>query len=130
MNVKDISSRSKTYFIDLVDNLAQSNFLISVARPAINLAIENNFYKVENVLNAIADKDNNIDVDKLIDDTIKSVLNGRNGVLPVGRICQIEIGDDKAKLSIPSINYYISFDSNDFVKFKNYLLGNGSKTLS
>lgn len=129
MNVKDISSRSKTYFIDLVDNLAQSNFLISVVKPAINLAIENNFYKVENVLNAIADKDNNIDVDKLIDDTIKSVLNGRNGVLPVGNICNLKFGDNAMKVELPSLNYYISFNSDDFVKFKNYLLGNGTQTL-
>lgn len=129
MNVKDISSKSKTYFIDLVDNLAQSNFLISVARPAINLAIENNFYKVENVLNAIADKDNNVDVDKLIDDTIKSVLNGRKGVLPVGKICQIQFGDNAMKVELPSLNYYVSFNSDDFIKFKNYLLGNGTQTL-
>lgn len=130
MNVKDITSKSKTYIVDLIDNLAQNNFLISVARPAINLAIDNNFYKVENVLNAIADKDNNVDVDKLIDDTIKSVLNGRKGVLPVGKILQIQFGDNSMKIEVPSFNYYVSFDSNDFIKFKNYLLGNGNKTLS
>jgi hypothetical protein len=129
MNVKDISSKSKTYFIDLVDNLAQTNFMISVAKPAINLAIENNFYKVENILNAIADKDNNIDIDKLIDDTIKSVLNGRNGVLPVGKICNLKFGDNSMKVELPSLNYYVSFNSDDFIKFKNYLLGNGTQTL-
>lgn len=129
MNVKDITSKSKTYIVDLIDNLAQNNFLISVARPAINLAIDNNFYKVENILNAIADKDNNVDVDKLIDDTIKSVLNGRKGVLPVGKICQLQFGDNSMKIEVPSLNYYVSFDSNDFVKFKNYLLGNGTQTL-
>lgn len=129
MNVKDITSKSKTYIVDLIDNLAQNNFLISVARPAINLAIDNNFYKVENILNAIADKDNNIDVDKLIDDTIKSVLNGRNGVLPVGKICSLKFGDNAMKVELPSLNYYVSFNSDDFIKFKNYLLGNGTQTL-
>lgn len=130
MNTKDLSSKTKTYIIDLIDNLAQTNFLISVARPAINLAINNNFYKVDNLFEIISDKEGNVDIEKLIDDTINSVLNGRKGILPVGKICQIEIGDNKAKLSIPSINYYVSFDSDDFIKFKNYLLGNGSKTLS
>ena len=129
MNVKDITSRSKTYIVDLIDNLAQNNFLISVARHVINLAIDNNFYKVENILNAIADKDNDVDVDKLIDDTIKSVLNGKNGVLPVGKICNLKFGDNSMKVELPSLNYYVSFDSNDFIKFKNYLLGNGNKTL-
>lgn len=129
MNVKDIISKSKIYVVDLIDNLAQNNFLISVARPIINLAIDNNFYKVENVLNAIADKDNNIDVDKLIDDTIKSVLNGRNGVLPIGKICNLKFGDNTMKIELPSFNYYISFDSKDFIKFKNYLLGHETQTL-
>lgn len=130
MNVKELSSKTKTYIIDLIDNLAQTNFMISVARPAINLAIDNNFYKAENLLKGIADKDGNIDIEKLIDNTISSVLNGRKGVLPVGKICQLQFGDNKMKVEIPSINQYISFDSEDFVKFKNYLLGNGNKTLS
>ena len=47
MNVKDITSKSKTYIVDLIDNLAQNNFLISVARPAINLAIEIIFIKLK-----------------------------------------------------------------------------------
>ena len=130
MNVNELSSKTKSYIIDLIDNLAQTNFMISVARPAINLAIDNNFYKAEDLLRSIADKDGNVDVNRLIDDTIKSVLNGRKGVLPVGKILQIQFGDNSMKIEVPSFNYYISFDSNDFIKFKNYLLGNGNKTLS
>lgn len=130
MNVNELSSKTKSYIIDLIDNLAQTNFMISVARPVINLAIDNNFYKAEDLLKSIADKDGNVDVNRLIDDTIKSVLNGRKGVLPVGKILQIQFGDNSMKIEVPSFNYYISFDSNDFIKFKNYLLGNGNKTLS
>lgn len=130
MNVNELSSKTKSYIIDLIDNLAQTNFMISVARPAINLAIDNNFYKAEDLLKSIADKDGNVDVNRLIDDTIKSVLNGRKGVLPVGKILQLQFGDNSMKIEVPSLNYYVSFDSNDFVKFKNYLLGNGNKTLS
>lgn len=130
MNVNELSSKTKSYIIDLIDNLAQTNFMISVARPAINLAIDNNFYKAEDLLKSIADKDGNVDVNRLIDDTIKSVLNGRKGVLPVGKILQLQFGDNSMKIEVPSLNYYVSFDSNDFIKFKNYLLGNGNKTLS
>ncbi len=129
MNVNELSSKTKSYIIDLIDNLAQTNFMISVARPAINLAIDNNFYKAEDLLKSIADKDGNVDVNRLIDDTIKSVLNGRKGVLPVGKILQLQFGDNSMKIELPSFNYYVSFDSNDFIKFKNYLLGNGTQTL-
>lgn len=129
MNIKEISSKTKTYVIDIIDNLAQTNFMISVARPAINLAIDNNFHKVDNLLETISDKEGNVDIERLINDTISSVLNGRKGVLPVGKILQIQFGDDKMKIDVPSLNYYVSFDSNDFIKFKNYLLGNGTQTL-
>ena len=70
MNIKDLSSKTKDYIIDLIDNLAQTNFMISVARPAINMAIDNNFYKIDNLFSAISDKEGDINVDKLIDDTI------------------------------------------------------------
>lgn len=129
MNIKELSSKTKTYIIDLIDNLAQTNFMISVARPAINMAIDNNFYKIDNLFSTISDKEGDINIDKLIDDTISSVLNGRKGVLPVGKICQIQFGDNNMKIEIPSINYYVSFNSDDFIKFKNYLLGNGTQTL-
>ena len=33
------------------------------------------------------------------------------------------------KVELPSLNYYVSFNSDDFIKFKNYLLGNGTQTL-
>lgn len=130
MNIKDLSLKTKSYIIDLIDNLAQTNFMISVARPAINMAIDNNFYKIDNLFSTISDKEGDINIDKLIDDTISSVLNGRNGVLPVGKICSLKFGDNAMKVEIPSINYYVSFNSDDFIKFKNYLLGNGNKTLS
>lgn len=129
MNVKDVSSKTKIYIVDLIDNIAQTNFMISVARPAINMIIDNNFYKINNFIEMLADKDGNINIEKLIDDTIKSVLNGKEGTLPVGKICQLQFGNNKVKVEIPSINYYMSFDSNDFIKFKNYLLENGTKTL-
>ena len=122
MNVNNVVSGTKNYINQLIDTTAESDFAISVIRPIVKMGINNNFYKIEKLLKLVADKDGNIDVDKLVDDTIGSVLNGRKGVLPVGDIATINIGDNCLTFIIPSLNKYFKFDSSDFIKFKNYLV--------
>ena len=54
MNVVKVSEGIKSYINTLVDDLAVNDFLIGAIRPMIRMAIENNFYKVNNILKVLA----------------------------------------------------------------------------
>ena len=122
MNINDISTGTKQYLFNTLDELANNDFLIGFARPVIKMAIENNFSKVTNMLKIIADENNNIDIEKLIDDVISSSLNRSVKNFPIGSIGTIEYGNNCLKFDI--FNKYIKFDANDFIKLKNYLIEN------
>ena len=51
MNIVKVSEGIKGYIDNRVDEIAVNDFLVSAIRPIIRMAIENNFYKVNNILN-------------------------------------------------------------------------------
>lgn len=124
MNVNKVIEGTKEYLFQSIDSMAETDFGISLLRPLIKTGINNKFYKIEEALKFVADKDNNIDIDKFVDDAITSILNGKKGNLPVGEIATIQFGDNAVTIVIPFINRYFKFDSKDFIKFKNYLVEN------
>ena len=84
MNVVKVSEGIKSYINTLVDDLAVNDFLIGAVRPMIRMAIENNFYKVNNILKVLADKNGDIDFNKLVDETMTSMLNSKQATYPIG----------------------------------------------
>lgn len=126
MNVVKVSEGIKSYINTLVDDLAVNDFLIGAIRPMIRMAIENNFYKVNNILKVLADKNGDIDFNKLVDETISSMLNGKQGSYPIGDFAIAEFGNNALKLTIPSLNKFFKFDSQDFIKMKNFIIQNYS----
>lgn len=122
MKVTDVANGTKQYAFNIVDELAQNDFVIGAARPFIKMVIENNFHKVSNFLKIAADEKGEIDIEKLIDDSIKSTLNSKQAIYPLGSFGTIEFGNNAMKLNI--LNKFVKFDANDFIKLKNYLVEN------
>lgn len=122
MNIVKVSDGMKDYLYTVVDNLATDDFIIGAARPFIRMAIENNFYKVNNILKLVADKNGDVDIEKLINETIASTLNSKKATYPIGEIGIVDFGDNAMKITIPAINKFFKFDSNDFIKMKDYII--------
>lgn len=126
MNVVKVSEGIKSYINTLVDDLAVNDFLIGAVRPMIRMAIENNFYKVNNILKVLADKNGDIDFNKLVDETMTSMLNGKQATYPIGNFAIAEFGNNALKVTIPMINKFFKFESQDFIKMKNFIIQNYS----
>lgn len=122
MNVNDISSGTKQYLLNLVDSLSNNDFTIGILSPLVKIGIENNFNKITKILNLISDENGNIDIEKLVNDIIKSSLNGKSMTYNISPVGEIVVGNDAIRFNI--LNKYIKFDSNDFIKLKNYLIEN------
>ena len=122
MNVNDISSGTKQYLLNLVDSLSDNDFTIGVLSPLVKTGIENNFNKISKILNLISDENGDINIEKLINDIIKSSLNGKSMTYNISPVGEIVVGNDAIRFNI--FNKFIKFDSNDFIKLKNYLIEN------
>lgn len=126
MNIAKVSEGMKDYIFNVVDEIAINDFLVGAIRPMIRMAIENNFYKVNNILKVLADKNGDINFSKLVDDTMTSLLNSKQAVYPIGSIATAEFGNNALKLTVPAINKYFKFESQDFIKMKNFIIDNYS----
>ena len=124
MNVVKVSEGIKSYINTLVDDLAVNDFLIGAIRPMINMAIENNFYKVNNILKVIADKNGDLDFNKLVDETMTSMLNSKQATYPIGNFAIAEFGNNALKITIPALNKFLKFEPQDFIKMKNFIIQN------
>lgn len=122
MNVNDISAGTKQYLFDLVDSLSKTDFTIGIVNPIIKTGIENNFNKITNILKLISDEEGNLDIDKFVNDIIKSTLNSKFVSYPISSFGSVDIGNNAITFNI--FNKYVKFDSNDFIKLKNYLIEN------
>lgn len=124
MNIVKVSEGIKSYINTLVDDLAVNDFLIGAIRPMINMAIENNFYKVNNILKVIADKNGDLDFNKLVDETMTSMLNSKQATYPIGNFAIAEFGNNALKITIPALNKFLKFEPQDFIKMKNFIIQN------
>lgn len=124
MNIVKVSEGIKGYINTLVDDLAVNDFLIGAIRPMINMAIENNFYKVNNILKVIADKNGDLDFNKLVDETMTSMLNSKQATYPIGNFAIAEFGNNALKITIPALNKFLKFEPQDFIKMKNFIIQN------
>ena len=124
MNIVKVSEGIKGYINTLVDDIAVNDFLIGAIRPMINMAIENNFYKVNNILKVIADKNGDLDFYKLVDETMTSMLNSKQATYPIGNFAIAEFGNNALKITIPALNKFLKFEPQDFIKMKNFIIQN------
>ena len=122
MKVDYIVKGTKQYLLNIVNDISANDVVVSMANPFIRMIIENNFYKIESFLKLAADKNNEIDINKLVDDTITSVLNVKQTVYPISSVGSIGFGDGAIQLNI--FNKYFKFNADDFIKYKNYLIEN------
>lgn len=122
MKVDIISKGTQEFLFSQIDNISTNNFKASLIRPFIKTAIENNFYKAEKLLNSIADKNGNINIEKLIDDIISSILNGKSGTLNIDPLGTIDFGNDAIQINVSFLNTYYKFTSQDFISLKNKLI--------
>lgn len=88
------------------------------------MAIENNFYKVNNILKVIADKNGDLDFNKLVDETMTSMLNSKQATYPIGNFAIAEFGNNALKITIPALNKFLKFEPQDFIKMKNFIIQN------
>jgi hypothetical protein len=101
---------------------SKSNALIAFTKPIISRVIDNNIYKAESFLKAIADKDGIIDAESILTDMIGNLVNTRTFKINVNMLGDIEVGDGKVVINMPYINNSIVLDREDLIRFRDSLI--------
>lgn len=115
---KDVIINEGINFIkNMVNTMTKDNFLLDLLLPPIvDEIIENNIDTAVNFLNMIADKDGNINVERLLNRIEDKLI-----VSTVQKINGVEIGNGNIKFHIAGINKDLIVTHKDIERFKNQL---------
>lgn len=122
MEVNKLINKLKDYTISQVEILAKDNPLIGFTKPLIIRIIDNNVDKANKTLSILADKDGNIDIENIMTDMVKSVMETKPFTIHTSFVGDINIGNGKIILNIPFTSNNLVFNQSDLENLKNNLI--------
>ena len=122
MEVNKLINKLKDYTISQVEILAKDNPLIGFTKPLIIRIIDNNMDKANKTLSILADKEGNIDIENIMTDMVKSVMETKPFTIHTSFVGDINIGNGKIILNIPFTSNNLVFNQSDLENLKNNLI--------
>lgn len=102
-------------YVDMqINSICGDSFMGNFLKPLIKRGIDNKLSEVESFVNLFVNKDGNIDIEGIIDEMTTNVIQSKPFTKELGELGNIEIGDGKIKLNIPSIDKRLVYTESDF----------------
>lgn len=120
-HVDVITSKLEDYIQKQLILVSKDNPTIALAKPFLSRIVNNNMYKVDNMLKQIADKDGLIDIDGILSETIDNLISIKPFKMDSGFLGELEIGDGKIRMSLPIVNKVLVFNKEDLMNLKDFL---------
>lgn len=120
-HVDIITSKLEDYIQKQLILVSKDNPTIALAKPFLSRIVNNNMYKVDNMLKQIADKDGLIDIDGILSETIDNLISIKPFKMDSGFLGELEIGDGKIRMNLPIVNKVLVFNKEDLINLKDFL---------
>lgn len=120
-HVDVITSKLEDYIQKQLTLVSKDNPTIALVKPFLSRIVNNNMYKVDNMLKQIADKDGLIDIDGILSETIDSLISIKPFKMDSGFLGELEIGDGKIRLNLPIVDKVLVFNKEDLMNLKDFL---------
>lgn len=120
-HVDVITSKLEDYIQKQLILVSKDNPTIALAKPFLSRIVNNNMYKVNNMLKQIADKDGLIDIDGILSETIDNLISIKPFKMDSGFLGELEIGDGKIRMNLPIVDKVLVFNKEDLMNLKDFL---------
>ena len=120
-HVDVITSKLEDYIQKQLVLVSKDNPTIALAKPFLSRIVNNNMYKVNNMLKQIADKDGLIDIDGILSETIDNLISIKPFKMDSGFLGELEIGDGKIRMNLPIVDKVLVFNKEDLMNLKDFL---------
>lgn len=120
-HVDIITSKLEDYIQKQLTLVSKDNPTIALAKPFLSRIVNNNMYKVDNMLKQIADKDGLIDIDGILSETINNLISIKPFKMDSGFLGELEIGDGKIRMNLPIVDKVLVFNKEDLMNLKDFL---------
>lgn len=120
-HVDIITSKLEDYIQKQLILISKDNPSIALAKPFLSRIVNNNIYKVNNILKQIADKDGLVDVNGILSETIDNLISIKPFKMDSGFLGELEIGDGKIRMNLPIVDKVLVFNKEDLMNLKDFL---------
>jgi hypothetical protein len=124
MELQLLNNKLNEFVLNELDKIAKSNPLIGFSKPLITRAINNNFNKVKGILNLLSDSQGNIDIENILPEMIKSLMNVDTFTYNTDFMGDIIIGNGKIQFTIPVIQKTLILNTGDIEDLRQFLIKN------
>lgn len=122
VNRNQLMTNIRAYLYSQINTISEGNPAINLFKPLLYRAIDNNLYKVEPMLDFIADKDGNIDIENIISEMRDSILTSQPFTVNLPVLGDVEIGNGLIMANIPMINKRLVLNRDDLNMLKEMLI--------
>lgn len=122
VNRNQLMTNIRAYLYSQINTISEGNPAINLFKPLLHRAIDNNLFKVEPILDFIADKDGNIDIENIISEMRDSVLTSQPFTVNLPVLGDIEVGNGLIMANIPLINKRLVLNRDDLNMLKEMLI--------
>jgi hypothetical protein len=122
VNRNQLMTNIRAYLYSQINTISEGNPAINLFKPFLNRAIDNNLYKIEPMLDFIADKDGNIDIENIISEMRDSILTSQPFTVNLPVLGDVEIGNGLIMANIPMINKRLVLNRDDLNMLKEMLI--------
>ena len=106
-----IISRIKEFVQVKLNSLVSTNTQITFLKPFATRYLDNKIDKIEKFLYNFADKEGNIDIEGIVDETVENLISKKKAEWTMGETEKIIIEDGKIKIDLPFINKQVILDN-------------------
>lgn len=122
VTIMQLTDNLKSYISLQLESMAKTNPMIGFMKPLITRALDKNFDKVSKVLNLIADKDGNIDIENILAEMMENLMTTNPFTFKTSFAGDIEIGGGEIKFNLPLTSKRLVLNMTDLETFKEMLI--------
>lgn len=122
VTIMQLTDNLRSYILLQLETMSKANPIVSLIKPLITRALDNNFSKIHKALNLIADKDGNIDIENILTEMAENLVTTDPFTFKTSFIGDIEIGGGEVKFNLPLTNKRLVLNTADLEAFKEMLI--------
>lgn len=111
----------KLYLGKQIDSISRDTPIVHIMKPIIVRVINNNYNKVYNMVNLLADENGEIDIENIITEMIDNLVTSPSFIVHTNILGDLEIGNGLIKINIPFTEKKLVLNKGDVETFKDML---------
>lgn len=122
MSTIQLIENLRAYVMKQISLMSENNPAINFIKPLLLRMLDKNFDKMDKVLDLIADKDGNVDIENIITEMMDNIVTSKPFVFKTDLLGDIEVGEGQIKVNLPFTDKKLVLNQDDLEMFREMII--------